>query len=41
VDQFRFLLSEILTRQNGREIRLIGLNVALQPGYQTRQMSFF
>jgi DNA polymerase IV len=41
VNQFRFLLSEILTRQNGREIRLIGLNVALQPGYQTRQMSFF
>ncbi len=41
LNQFRFLLSEVLERQQGREIRLIGLNVVLQPEIETQQLSFF
>lgn len=40
-NHFRELLVEILKRQNGREIRLLGLNVMLQPPEQMRQLSFF
>lgn len=38
---FRVLLSDILARQHGREIRLIGLNVSLKPLEQDKQLSFF
>ncbi|MBW3698026.1 DNA polymerase IV [Vibrio sp. T187] len=41
LDYFRELLVEILKRQNGREIRLLGLNVMLQPPEQMRQLSIF
>ncbi|WP_299689543.1 DNA polymerase IV [uncultured Vibrio sp.] len=40
-DHFKELLSEILKRQQGREIRLLGLSVMLQPKDQMRQLSFF
>ena len=40
-EHFKELLSEILKRQQGREIRLLGLNVMLQPKEQMRQLSFF
>jgi DNA polymerase-4 len=39
LDYFKVLLRDILQRQNGREIRLLGLNVMLKPEEQTRQMS--
>ncbi|MGF1853750.1 DNA polymerase IV [Vibrio satsumensis] len=40
-EHFKELLSEILKRQQGREIRLLGLSVMLQPKDQMRQLSFF
>ncbi len=36
---FKELLHDILQRQNGREIRLLGLNVMLKPEEQTKQLS--
>lgn len=41
LDYFKQLLSDILKRQQGREIRLLGLNVMLKPEIQTKQLSFF
>jgi len=41
LDDFRQLLADVLKRQNGREIRLLGLNVMLKPELQTKQLSFF
>ncbi|KGK22562.1 DNA polymerase IV [Vibrio navarrensis] len=38
---FRQLLQDVLQRQKGREIRLLGLSVMLKPQEQTRQLSFF
>ncbi|WP_428774612.1 DNA polymerase IV [Vibrio sp.] len=38
---FKVLLREILTRQQGREIRLLGLNVMLKPELTNQQLSFF
>ncbi|MDH5931236.1 DNA polymerase IV [Vibrio splendidus] len=40
-EHFKELLNEILKRQQGREIRLLGLSVMLQPKDQMRQLSFF
>lgn len=40
-EHFKELLSEILKRQQGREIRLLGLSVMLQPKEQVKQLSFF
>ncbi|WP_435249328.1 DNA polymerase IV [Vibrio sp. nBUS_14] len=40
-EHFKELLSEILKRQHGREIRLLGLSVMLQPKEQVKQLSFF
>lgn len=36
---FRELLQDILQRQKGREIRLLGLSVMLKPEEQARQLS--
>lgn len=41
LDDFKQLLRDILKRQNGREIRLLGLNVMLKPEEQVKQLSFF
>ncbi|EGU48078.1 DNA polymerase IV [Vibrio orientalis CIP 102891 = ATCC 33934] len=41
LDYFKQLLRNILKRQNGREIRLLGLNVMLKPEEQVKQLSFF
>ncbi|WP_394127562.1 DNA polymerase IV [Vibrio hepatarius] len=41
LDYFKQLLRDILKRQNGREIRLLGLNVMLKPEEQVKQLSFF
>ncbi len=41
LDYFKNLLRDILKRQQGREIRLLGLNVMLKPEEQTKQLSFF
>ncbi|WP_343033854.1 DNA polymerase IV [Vibrio agarilyticus] len=41
LDYFRELLREVLTRQKGREIRLLGLSVALPPAWQSQQLSMF
>lgn len=38
---FKQLLRDILKRQKGREIRLLGLNVMLKPEEQAKQLSFF
>ena len=38
---FRGLLSEVLRRQQGREIRLLGLSVMLKPEAPGEQLSFF
>ena len=38
---FKGLLCDILKRQKGREIRLLGLNVMLKPEDGTQQLSFF
>ncbi|OAN13952.1 DNA polymerase IV [Photobacterium jeanii] len=39
-EQFVPLLKEALTRQQGREIRLIGLSVGLETGMKAQQLSF-
>ncbi len=41
LEDFKSLLSEVLKRQKGREIRLLGLSVMLKPEEQVRQLSFF
>ncbi|SON49457.1 DNA polymerase IV (fragment) [Vibrio tapetis subsp. tapetis] len=41
LDDFRHLLREVLKRQQGREIRLLGLSVMLKPQEQAKQLSFF
>lgn len=41
LDDFKGLLRDILQRQKGREIRLLGLNVMLKPEVQMKQLSFF
>lgn len=41
LDYFKVLLSEILQRQQGREIRLLGLQVMLNEETDTKQLSFF
>ncbi|PHJ41480.1 DNA polymerase IV [Vibrio alfacsensis] len=41
LEDFKELLRDILKRQNGREIRLLGLSVMLKPEQQARQLSFF
>ncbi|MDF2154370.1 DNA polymerase IV [Vibrio sp. CAU 1672] len=41
LEDFKVLLRDILKRQNGREIRLLGLSVMLKPEEQARQLSFF
>ena len=41
LEDFKILLRDILKRQNGREIRLLGLSVMLKPENQARQLSFF
>ncbi|KGY13573.1 DNA polymerase IV [Vibrio tubiashii] len=41
LEYFKLLLTNILKRQKGREIRLLGLNVMLKPEEQTKQLSFF
>jgi DNA polymerase-4 len=38
---FKDLLREVLERQQGREIRLLGLSVMLEPLEQARQLSMF
>lgn len=38
---FKRLLFEVLKRQKGREIRLLGVNVMLKPEALNRQLSFF
>ncbi|WP_375753053.1 DNA polymerase IV [Vibrio sp. HN007] len=39
LEYFKELLTDILKRQKGREIRLLGLNVMLKPEDQTKQLS--
>lgn len=39
LDYFKHLLREVLERQKGREIRLLGLNVMLKPEEEYRQLS--
>ena len=39
LDYFKHLLREVLERQKGREIRLLGLNVMLKPEEEHRQLS--
>nr|WP_321464087.1 DNA polymerase IV [uncultured Vibrio sp.] len=41
LNDFKVLLRDILKRQQGREIRLLGLSVMLKPEVQARQLSFF
>ncbi|MGF1752397.1 DNA polymerase IV [Vibrio makurazakiensis] len=41
LNYFRELLTEILKRQGSREIRLLGLNVALPPPEQMKQLNLF
>ncbi|PRQ62140.1 DNA polymerase IV [Vibrio sp. V01_P9A10T6] len=41
LNDFRTLLVNILLRQNGREIRLLGLQVMLKPEMLNKQLSFF
>ncbi|MEI8595013.1 DNA polymerase IV [Photobacterium sp. Hal280] len=38
--QFAALLAEALTRQKGREIRLVGISVGLESGVKAQQLSF-
>lgn len=40
LEDFKVLLRDILKRQKGREIRLLGLSVILKPEDQNRQLSF-
>lgn len=39
LDGFKSLLKEVLVRQQGREIRLLGVNVTLKPKYLKQQLS--
>ncbi|MCF7481249.1 DNA polymerase IV [Vibrio sp. J1-1] len=41
LNDFKILLKDILKRQQGREIRLLGLSVMLKLEVQARQLSFF
>ncbi|GHX44061.1 DNA-damage-inducible protein P [Vibrio cholerae] len=41
LDYFHELLEQVLTRQQGREIRLLGLSVMLKPELQMKQLSMF
>lgn len=41
LEDFKRLLADILQRQKGREIRLLGLHVMLKSEQQHRQLSFF
>lgn len=41
LNYFKVLLCDILKRQKGREIRLLGLNVMLKPEDDVQQLSFF
>uniref|UniRef100_UPI0038B69CC9 DNA polymerase IV n=1 Tax=Vibrio nitrifigilis TaxID=2789781 RepID=UPI0038B69CC9 len=41
LDDFKGLLSDVLKRQQGREIRLLGLSVMLKPELPAEQLSFF
>ncbi|EOW9207906.1 TPA: DNA polymerase IV [Vibrio cholerae] len=41
LDYFHELLEQVLTRQQGREIRLLGLSVMLKPEVQMKQLSMF
>ncbi len=41
LEDFKGLLRDIMARQQGREIRLLGLNVMLKSKAQTKQLSFF
>ncbi|WP_176288516.1 DNA polymerase IV [Vibrio sp. JPW-9-11-11] len=41
LDDFKQLLRDVLKRQQGREIRLLGLSVMLKPEELTKQLSFF
>ncbi len=41
LEDFKSLLSDVLKRQKGREIRLLGLSVMLKPEEQVKQLSFF
>lgn len=41
LDDFKQLLDDVLKRQKGREIRLLGLSVMLKPEQQSKQLSFF
>ncbi|OEF09117.1 DNA polymerase IV [Vibrio genomosp. F10] len=41
LNDFKGLLRDIMKRQQGREIRLLGLSVLLKPEIETKQLSFF
>lgn len=41
LEDFKLLLMDVLKRQKGREIRLLGLSVMLKPEEQIKQLSFF
>ncbi|WP_241666222.1 hypothetical protein [Vibrio metoecus] len=41
LEYFHELLEQVLTRQQGREIRLLGLSVMLKPELQMKQLSMF
>ncbi len=41
LEDFKTLLRDVLKRQKGREIRLLGLSVMLKPEEYARQLSFF
>ncbi|GAL22440.1 DNA polymerase IV [Vibrio maritimus] len=41
LEYFKDLLREVLERQNGREIRLLGLSVMLEPLENARQLTMF
>lgn len=41
LNDFKPLLADVLKRQKGREIRLLGLSVMLKPEEQSKQLSFF
>ncbi len=41
LDYFQELLEQVVTRQQGREIRLLGLSVMLKPELQMKQLSMF
>lgn len=41
IDFFRHLLTEVIERQHGREIRLLGLSIGLEPEIKTKQLRMF